>query len=255
MRKAIAIAVLGILLCSAPGFASSWDGWWGSTSTGGGAGDATLAGNNIWTGNNTYLQPLTIREGTAPGTPASGYGTLFMDSSDQHIYFIDYNGTTTDLMGSGVTDHNALTNKGTYLHTEIDAHIDATVAHGITGSVVGTTDVQTISNKTLNNVTITGKEVRPVKVVNAASYVTMSDDFMLHVIYTATGVCTITIMSAHVENGRMFHIKDAGFNAHTNNIIVQTEGAELIDGNASWTIDADGSAYGLYSDGTNWFIH
>lgn len=40
---------------------------------------------------------------------------------------------------------------------EANAHVNASSGvHGLTGSVVGTTDTQTLSNKTLNNTTFTG---------------------------------------------------------------------------------------------------
>lgn len=40
---------------------------------------------------------------------------------------------------------------------EANAHVNASSAvHGLAGSVVGTTDTQTLSNKTLNNTTFTG---------------------------------------------------------------------------------------------------
>lgn len=49
----------------------------------------------------------------------------------------------------GLVDHTSLTAIGTNTHAQIDTHIAAATAHGISGSVVGTTDTQTLSGKTL----------------------------------------------------------------------------------------------------------
>ena len=43
-----------------------------------------------------------------------------------------------------------------YTETEIDAHTGATTAHGATGAVVGTTNTQTLTNKTLGATSFTG---------------------------------------------------------------------------------------------------
>jgi hypothetical protein len=50
--------------------------------------------------------------------------------------------------------HSDLSGVGTNSHATIDTHIAATAAHGATGAVVGTTNTQTLTNKTLTTPTI-----------------------------------------------------------------------------------------------------
>lgn len=70
-------------------------------------------------------------------------------------------------------------------------------------------------------------------------------------------VRTITISTADITNvdriGVPITINDESGGAATNNIIIDTEGAETIDGVASVSITADYGDITLYSDGTNLF--
>lgn len=94
-----------------------------------------------------------------------------------------------------------------------------------------------------------------VTTVNAATYDLLITDNIVHVTYTGTGAVTsLTLPTAQTLAGRVIVIKDAGGNAAANNITVDTEGAEAIDGNATAVINGDYDSINLYSDGSNWFI-
>lgn len=84
----------------------------------------------------TTAAPLTTL--TTATTNSTGTANSFARSDHTHAF----NQTTID--------HTQIQNKGTYTHAQIDSHIDATTgAHGISGSIVGTSDTQTLTNKTI----------------------------------------------------------------------------------------------------------
>lgn len=64
---------------------------------------------------------------------------------------------------------------------------------------------------------------------------------------------TITLQSADLIDGKIVIIKDESDAAGTNNITIDTEGAETIDGVSSLTITVDSGVFRAYSDGSNWF--
>ena len=93
-----------------------------------------------------------------------------------------------------------------------------------------------------------------VTTVNAATYNVLPEDHILHVTYTGTGAVTsIDLKTAQTIKGRLVVVKDAGGNAAANNITITTEGAQTIDGAATYVINANYGAARLYCDGSNWF--
>ena len=64
---------------------------------------------------------------------------------------------------------------------------------------------------------------------------------------------TITLATADTLPGRIIIVKDETGTASTNNITINCQGAQTIDGAASVKITANYGVVRLYSDGTNWF--
>lgn len=90
--------------------------------------------------------------------------------------------------------------------------------------------------------------------VDGSTYDLQSGDELLHITYTLIGTVTITIPSAQIIDRRIIDIKDADFNAGTNNITIQTEGSEKIEGSLNpYVMDTDGEELTLYVFNGNLF--
>lgn len=108
------------------------------------------------------------------------------------------------------------------------------------------------SDGTINQ---TGGQKWSVTTVAAATYDLLITDRVLHVTYTGTGAVTsLTLPTAQTTAGRIISIKDAGGNASVNSITIDTEGAQTIDGSATFVMSTDYEDITLYSDGSNWFL-
>lgn len=88
--------------------------------------------------------------------------------------------------------------------------------------------------------------------VTDATYTTLATDHYL--LCNRAGVITVTLETDTVEAGRRVHIADISGDASTNNITIDTESSETIDGATSQIISTDYGTLTLVSDGTNWFI-
>lgn len=77
----------------------------------------------------------------------------------------------------------------------------------------------------------------------------------VYVDYTSTGSVTLTIATSRIVNKHKdIRIIDTGANASINNITIETEGSETINGESSLIINSDRTSITLLSDGSNLFI-
>jgi len=137
---------------------------------------------------------------------------------------------------------------------------DATVSGDIThtGTLSRTGDTTLVGDNTVTGDTTltgelkhTGGKIESITIVDSATYTVLETDTLLHVT-NATAVL-VTIPTALLDSGRTFGIKAANITS-LNPITIQTEGSELIEGNATTVMYNDYGKITLYSDGTNWFL-
>jgi hypothetical protein len=92
------------------------------------------------------------------------------------IVWDQFSGAGTYLAGNGLELNGStfeidtdITATKSYVDEEIDSHTELTTAHGVAGDIVGTSDTQTLTNKTLGSGTVLGADldgVNTYKVVN-----------------------------------------------------------------------------------------
>jgi hypothetical protein len=144
--------------------------------------------------------------------------------------------------------HAQQTNPTIFLHSASQSTTEyGSMAHDQTDFVI---------NQGAGTTKLAGGMTLNVTTVNAATYDLLISDHIVHVTYTVTAAVTsLTLPTAQTLAGRTIHIKDAGGNAATNNITVDTGGSETIDGSATLVLNQDYMSRALYSDGSNWFIY
>ena len=69
-----------------------------------------------------------------------------------------------------------------------------------------------------------------------------------------TNNMTYTINTSIMNDGKILIFKDISGNANNNNITINTEGSEKIDGNDSYIINENYGKLKIFCHNNNWFI-
>ena len=215
--------------------------------------DAT---GDIFVSSNADFEDIYEAGVAITSTGASNVGELSQDVTDVAD---DLAAHMADTANPHSTDHGATGGLSD------DDHSQYALLNGRSGDTYKVDDITeytsdngvTVEGVSLKDggITTTGAQFVNSTAVNAATYDLLTTDYILRVTYTSTGAVTsLTLPTAQCVDGRTIIVKDAGGNAAANNITVDTEGAETIDGEDTAVIRGDYESITLYSDGSNWFI-
>lgn len=125
--------------------------------------------------------------------------------------------------------------------------------------VDGTANIDTLSVATLSSAVnasagleVVGPFTWDVVTVAETPYTVTSTDIVLAVGHTATAATTINLPAAASSAGRILVIDDSGANAAANNITVDGNASENVDGATTATISTDSASLTIYCDGSAW---
>lgn len=149
--------------------------------------------------NKTIGDSVTLTNISTPSNPSSGFIKVY-SKSDSKIYKLDHTGVETEI-GVGTAG-------------DVAAHAALTAnTHGVTGNIVGTSDTQTITNKSISGYSNTITNVHIPNWVSNNSYV--SGQILK---YTATeGAYLIRCTTSHTSATSFFDDVQAGYWEMTTN--------------------------------------
>ena len=88
-------------------------------------------------------------------------------------------------------------------------------------------------------------------ITKTSNYTIQRDEIILNSNASTSVTYTLPLANLYHEN-RIYTIKDISGTAKTNNITIQRQGSDTIDGTTSVVINANYGSVSFYSDGTTW---
>jgi len=117
---------------------------------------------------------------------------------------------------------------------------------------VTTSGTPTFAALTVSGLTTLSGGLITKRTASATDYTALATDQIIAITDT-TVARAITLNTALLTAGRTYIIVDESGAAGTNNITIQTQGAETINGAATLVISVNYGAIFIYTDGSNWF--
>ena len=223
----------------------------------------TTGGNNMAFGFQTMIASTTASDNVAIGSQSLGYLT----TTGSNIAFGKESGRFVSGGGNNTTPSQSIyigqdtrpsangnTNEMVIGHTAIgqgsntvtlgNSSITKTFLRGNT--MVNTTTDNGVDELQVNG-SISGIGMKQAYVTKTGAYTATNDDY---VIDCTSGTFTVTLPASSGRTGRILIIKNSG----AGTITVDGNGAETIDGAATYAISVQYGTIQIMSDGTNWKI-
>lgn len=221
---------------------SSGDGGTSSTGGNGGAIEVSTGSGGGTAGNGGSLS-LNTAAGSGTGTP----GTIDVTQGGVQKYRVGTDGSQTITAAGNVSTAVRIGESGR-IYITVDSTTGAQTL--IFGDASEAIDFLFRSSKTL---TVNSGFAAKVTTSGAGNYSLQEGNLVLLKTGITGGGDTVTLPSG-VNTGQTFIIKDASGSANTNNITIDTAGAETIDGASTYTMNVNYQSVTVVFDGTNYFI-